>query len=62
MKWEVFNSHTGDTICRVPFMWMAKLLCRVDGAWDYDDMDREIDKLVKQIEREEGNNGKSEPS
>ena len=37
MKWEVFNTYTAETICRVPFEWIAKLLVRVDRTWDYDD-------------------------
>ncbi len=63
MKWEVFNTHTADTICHVPFRWIAKLLCRVDKTWDYD---TKGDKYLKQQPRRnytgEGGHGKSEPS
>ncbi len=37
MKWEVFNTHTAETVCHVPFRWLARLLCKADKTWDYDD-------------------------
>jgi hypothetical protein len=35
MTWEVFDPKTCETYYRVPFKWIAKLICRFRKELDY---------------------------
>ena len=34
-RWEIFNPYNGTKVFGVPFKWIARLITRQNGNWDY---------------------------